>query len=184
MKETFYFSHDYNARTDDKVKKLTRKYWMEWYWLYWAIIEDLYNNANALQLDYEGIAFDYRVDENLVKGLIEDFGLFVIKNDEFYSKSVQDRLDQRTEKSRKARESAEKRWGVKNANAYQSQSKPNALKERKGKENKIKKDFFAKITDKTLYNKIDKELGYYLEKFPSKEITLRLLEDMKDSLSK
>ena len=40
---------------------LLRKHGMIGYGIYWAIIEDLYNNANALRLDYEGIAFEYRL---------------------------------------------------------------------------------------------------------------------------
>lgn len=183
MKETFYFSHDYNARTDVKIKKLIREHWVQWYWLYWAIIEDLYNNANSLQLDCNGIAYDYRIDEKIVESVIKDFELFTIDKDKFYSKSVQDRLDQRIEKSRIWRENAEKRWWVKNATAYTKWCKPNALKERKGKEIKIKKDFFAKILDKSLVKKIDKELWYYLDKYPKKEITLSLLEIMKEQLS-
>ena len=184
MKETFYFSHDYNTRTDDKIKKLIRKHWVMGYWTYWCMVEDLYNNANALQLDYDGIAFDLRISEEIVKSIINDFGLFVIKWNEFYSKSVWDRLFQREEKSRIWRENAEKRWGVKNATAYANWCKPNAIKERKGKENKIKKGFFAKISDATLKNKIDKELWYYLLKFPSKQITVKLLESIKESCMK
>lgn len=137
MKETFYFSHDYNARHDDKIKKLLRKHWPLGYGLYWYIIEDLYTNANALHLDYDGLAFDYRVDENIIKDIIENYWLFVINWDNFSSKSVQDRLDKRDSKSSKARESAKKRWRKKDANALQTQSKCNAIKESKVKESKV-----------------------------------------------
>ncbi len=181
MKETFYFSHDYNARNDDKIKKLLRKHWMEGYWVYWAVIEELYNNANALNFDCEGIAYDLRSSENIVKSVLTDFELFVQKWSEFYSKSVWDRLLKRDEKSRKARESAEKRWGVKNANAYKKWCEGNAIKERKGKENKIKKEFFSKISNQDTINKIDTELWYYLLKFPNKQITKILLENIMES---
>ena len=73
MKE--YFSHDYNTRLDKKIKRLISKHGMQGYGVFWAIIEDLYNNANALQLDYESIAFDLRIDENLVKSIILDLQL-------------------------------------------------------------------------------------------------------------
>jgi uncharacterized protein YdaU (DUF1376 family) len=142
--DTFYFSHDYNTRTDDKIKKLIRKHGLAGYGIYWAIIEDLYNNANALETDYDGIAYDMREDEETIKSVINDFGLFALEDGFFGSLSVQSRLDSRHEKSKKARESANKRWDKdtnaqnNNANAKQTKSDSNAIKERKGKESKVK----------------------------------------------
>ena len=131
-KDTFYFSHDYNSRSDEKVKSLLRKQGLTGYGLFWAIIEDLYNNANALRTDYDGIAYDFRIDVSIVKSVLNDFNLFVFDGDSFGSLSVQKRLDERDSKSVKARESAHKRWT--NANAMQSQCEGNAIKENKGKE--------------------------------------------------
>lgn len=136
-KDTFYFSHDYNSRNDEKIKFLLRKHGITGYGLFWAIIEDLYNNANALRTDYEGIAYDFRVECEIVKSVINDFDLFVFDGDTFGSLSVQKRLDERDSKSIKARQSASKRWT--NANAMQSQCEGNAIKERKEKEIKEKK---------------------------------------------
>lgn len=152
MKETFYFSHDYSARSDEKIKRLLRKYSMEGYGIYWAIIEDLYNNANALRLDYEGIAYELRVDENSIKSIINDFDLFVIEGEVFGSISVQRRLDERNEKSLKAKESANKRWSdvKKNANALQSKSERNTIKESKGKESKVKESKESKENESKL----------------------------------
>ena len=135
-KDTFYFSHDYNARNDEKIKRLIRKHGMVGYGIFWSIIEDLYNNANALRLDYEGIAYDLRSDSDIVKSVINDFDLFIFDNQFFGSNSVKERLNQRNIKSENARKSASYRWG--NANAVQTQSESNAIKERKGKENKVK----------------------------------------------
>lgn len=137
-KDTFYFSHDYNTRNDEKIKFLIRKHGMQGYGIFWAIIEDLYNNANALRTDYDGIAYDLRVQSEVVKSIITDFDLFVFDGDCFGSLSVQNRIDERDSKSIKARESAHKRWT--NANAMQSQCEGNAIKERKGKEIKEKKE--------------------------------------------
>src|SRR3990167_647278 len=137
-KDTFYFSHDYNARVDDKVKALIRKHGMAGYGVFWAIIEDLYNNANALRSDYEGIAYDLRVDSELVKSIINDFDLFILENDSFGSISIENRLDDRNSKSEKARQSAFSRWNkIKtDANAMRTQCDSNAIKERKGKDRK------------------------------------------------
>lgn len=110
MKETFYFSHDYNTRSDLKIKRLIRERGFEAYGIFWAIVEDLYNNDNRLDLDFGLIAYDLRVDENLIKAILMDYDLFIIDIDYFYSQSIENRLDHRSEKSNKARESVNKRW--------------------------------------------------------------------------
>lgn len=136
-KETFYFSHDYTARSDEKIKNLIYDFGYQGYGIYWALIEELYQNANALQTNYKRIAFDMRVDENTIKSIIENFDLFIVENQYFGSLSVQRRFDMRNDKSNKARESAQKRW-TKDANALQTQSDSNAIKESKLKESKRK----------------------------------------------
>lgn len=136
MKDTFYFPHDYNCRTDVKIKKLIRVHGPLGYGVFWMLIEDLYNNANALPLDYEGIAYELRCDIDVIESIINDFELFEIDGDVFGSLSVEKRLNERTKKSEKARESASKRWGNKDndTDAMRSHSDSNARK--KGKERK------------------------------------------------
>lgn len=139
-KDTFYFSHDYNTRNDQKIKKLISKHGYLGYGIFWAIVEDLYNNSNALHLDYDSISFDLRTTTELVKSIITEFDLFIIDCDVFGSMSIQKRLDERDEKSKKARESARYRWdkNKSDANALQMQSDSNAIKEIKGNEIKVK----------------------------------------------
>jgi len=155
-KDTFYFSHDYNTRSNPKIKRILKDFGAEGYGIYWMIVEDLYNNANALPTDYESIAYDLRTNENIVSCIINDYDLFIVNDDYFGSTSIEKRLDKRAEKSKKARESANKRWN-KNANALQTQSEPNAIKESKvkdikGKESKIK--LIPKQEDRINYNEI------------------------------
>ncbi len=135
-KDTYYFSHDYNPRSDEKIKRLLSKHGYLGYGLYWAIIEDLYNNANALPTDYDCMAFDLRATSEQIKSILNDFDLFVIKAGFFSSNSVKRRMEQRELKSAKARESALNRWNKsdRNADALPPQSDSNAIKERKGKE--------------------------------------------------
>lgn len=142
-KDTYFFSHDYNARSDSKIKRLLLKHGMIGYGVYWSIVEDLYNNANVLPLQYDIIAFDIRCDETIIKSVINDFGLFEVDGDYFGSKSVERRLQERSEKSEKARASAKSRWekrGQEDANALPSDEDRNAIKEKKGKELKEKKE--------------------------------------------
>ena len=137
-KDTFYFSHDYNAREDEKIKELIFEHGLEGYGIFWALIEMLYQNANALRTNYKRIAFELRTQEEKVSSIINDFCLFQISDDIFFSDSVQRRLNEREEKSKKARESANSRWNKKkeNANALIEDCERNAIKENKGNENK------------------------------------------------
>ena len=130
-KDTFYFSHDYNSRNDSKIKKLLAKYGYEGYGLFWAIIEDLYNNTNVLRLDYDTISFDLRSTPEIVKSLIHDFDLFEIDKECFGSLSVQRRLNERNAKSKKARESVLSRWNKSKShtNVLQTNNDSNTIKE-------------------------------------------------------
>jgi len=110
-KDTFYFSHDYNARSDIKIKRLLSKHGYQGYGIFWALIEDLYNNNNSVALDFETLSFDLRCSAECIESIISDFELFVIEDGFFGSSSVESRLDTRNSKSDKARESVLKRWG-------------------------------------------------------------------------
>jgi hypothetical protein len=156
-KESYYFSHDYNARADYKIKRLIRDHGMMGYGIFWSIVEDLYNNANALRLDCDGIAYDLRADSEMVRSIINDYDLFVIKDGLFGSLSIGERLNERNKKSINARESAFKRWGKPEADAkaMPPHSEGNAIKERKGKERK------GKDIDNTLMSDLSESDDHY-----------------------
>jgi len=160
MKDTFYFSHDYNARQDFKIKKLHRKHGSLGYGIFWSLVEDLYNNANALPLDYDSMAYEYKTEVEVVKSVIHDFELFTYSKTEFGSLSVQKRLDERAKKSQKARDSAQKRWSQSiesqedDANALPTESESNAIKKGKkeiNKGNSLENEF------STLYKKVNND---------------------------
>ena len=112
MKETFYFSHDYNSQFDEKILKLRMNHWWEWYWIYWAIIERLASNKWKLDLDkIESIAFDMRVDKNIMTELLNNYDLFIIDENEwiFYNYRLLTHFEKRDEiKDRKSK--AGKKW--------------------------------------------------------------------------
>jgi len=139
-KDTYYFSHDYNARFDEKIKSLIRKHGMLGYGCFWAIVEDLYNNTNVLRTDFDSIAFDLRITKEQAESIITEFDLFTFEGDYFRSESVSRRLSERNEKSNKARESVLKRWNKhkNDTNVLQSHNDSNTIKERKEKERKEK----------------------------------------------
>lgn len=142
MKETFYFSHDYNARSDWKLVKLAMKCGMEWIWAYWCIIEMLYEEWWYLDIEeYERITFELRMEYKVVESIINNFWLFEKDDTKFWSNSVLDRLKQRMDKSEKARISVQKRWDKKkeeDTNVLRTNNECNTIKERKGKEIKEK----------------------------------------------
>lgn len=139
MKE--YFSHDYNARNDQKLVKMQMKLGLAGIGCYWCIVEMLYEESGyILRTEYERIAFELRTEYELVKSVINDFDLFQFDEDKFWSESALNRILQRAEKSDKARESVSKRWNKyeRNTNVLKTkyESDTNKVKESKIKETK------------------------------------------------
>ena len=144
MRDTFYFSHDYNARTDPKLQKVLMKHGCTGIGVYWCVIEQIYEQGGCLPLsDCESIAFALRVDEMTVESIVRDFGLFDNDGVKFWSDSVYQRLNKRAEISEKRKKAAFDRWNKTkdDANGMQVHENPmqdyaNKGKERKGKKNK------------------------------------------------
>lgn len=135
--DTFYFSHDYNARNDRKMIKLRLKLKMEGVGIYWSLVEMLYEEGGKIPFsDIPTIAHELRVKQGVIEQLLTGFELFENDGNIFWSNSVKRRLNKRLEKSEKAKASASHRW--QNANGMRTQNEGNAIKERKGKERKIK----------------------------------------------
>ena len=166
-----YFSHDSNARNDEKIARLRMKHGSAGYGVYFMILERLREAKDYMSIkDYNLIAFDLRDDSQLIKSVVEDFGLFAFVTDKdrgecFYSKSFNDRMVLKDEKSKKRAEAgkrgAAKRWDSKdkaepsnnNSNAIAKPSKDNSNaiakpskkiaskeKESKEKESKVNKN--------------------------------------------
>ena len=158
MKETFYFSHDFHARSDEKILKLLQKERWEGYGLYWAIVEKIYEAGGWIEKDYDTIAYDLRTEYERITRVIETYDLFIIKDGKISSKSILDRIALREEKSNKARDSVSKRWAKvsdktdnSNTNVIRTYNDSNTIKERKGKEIKENK------TEKNINKKKKKE---------------------------
>ena len=107
-----YFSHDFNARNDIKLKKLNMQLGLQGIGLYWCIIECLYENNGYLTLDddVDLLVYDLKVDRDLIINLIDNFDLFKKCKNKFYSQSVLNRLQKITDKSNKNRINVIKRW--------------------------------------------------------------------------
>lgn len=137
-----YFSHDIFARENLKIKRLLGALQFEGYGIFWALIEFLHNNANKIKVDeVEIVAHDLGVEKEKIESIIYDFNLFFIKKNVISSRRVAKNFKLQKEKSKKAKESASKRWKVKAdyANALPTHCERIAIKEKKGKEIKEKK---------------------------------------------
>lgn len=96
IKSTNYFSHDSNARNDEKLVRLRMKHGAAGYGVYFMLLERLREEKNYMSAkDYNMIAFDLRVDAAIVKSVVEDFGLFVFTDNGkyFYSDSFIQRME-------------------------------------------------------------------------------------------
>ena len=87
-----------------------------------------------MRTHYKRIAYALNANEAILQKIIEGYGLFDIDGNDFWSDAVIERLNQRNDKSAKARQSANKRW--RDANAMRTQCDGNARKEKKGKKRK------------------------------------------------
>ena len=136
IKQT-YFSHDSNARNDIKLIRLRSKFGWEGYGIYFALIELLFSEGNKLCVDdFETLAFGLQCNPTILKQIIEKFDLFIIEDNCFYSKRLDNVLSEIQSKSKKASENASKRWN--NAKAMPTQSERSAIKLNEIKKNNIK----------------------------------------------
>ena len=140
----------------------------EGYAIYFMILERLreeddYKSKN----DYMMIAYDLRVDEEKVKKVINDYDLFIVDDDVFYSKSFMERMNIKDLKRLKAQESINKRWDKeknkrnddeyeRNTNVLQTYNERNTdlykEKKRKEKESEVKKSKEKKSKENTVKN--------------------------------
>lgn len=139
-KSTYYFSHDYHARSDGKLIKVMMKHGVEGIGIYWCLIEMLYENEGIISTDeYERISFELRTNVERITSMIHDFGLFQNDGKFFWSESVNRRIEHLKNKSIKARESVNLRWKRKeNTNVLQSNNDSNTIKYNEIKSNEIK----------------------------------------------
>lgn len=132
-KNSFYFSHDTGARNDPKLQKVLMKLGHEGKSVFWDLVEMLYEEGGYLKIsEFDNYAFALRTDETCIATLVNSFGLFENDGEKFWSNSVLRRINQQEEKSKKATESALKRW--EKANALKSDTnalKSDAIKEKK-----------------------------------------------------
>ena len=144
-KDAYYFKHDSNACNDEKLLVVRRMHGMEGYGTYWGIIEKLRESKDyTLSKDYDSISWELRVDEDIVKKIVENYGLFTVTDDKFYSARLCGDMVEWDEKKEARRQAGiigmQSRWGKKD----KEESEIKVLKEevvtKKTKEKKYTKE--------------------------------------------
>lgn len=143
-----YFSHDYYSRNDPKMVKLFMKHGLAGIGAFWCVVEMLYEEGGYLLLtEYERITFELRTSENVIQYLIHESDLFINDGVKFWSETCIERLNKRADKSLKARESIEKRWGKykRNTNVSETKNEGNTIKVKESKEKDSKENSYKKM---------------------------------------
>lgn len=113
MKDAYYFPHDSNAHSDEKILKLRLKFGWEGYGIYWAIIETLREQKNyKYQLNsIEALALSLGLPVDKLQVIINyccEIKLFTNKKVSFYSPSLLRRMKRIDEIRQRLRESGRK----------------------------------------------------------------------------
>jgi len=104
-KETYYFSHDYNARNDKKISALVRDFKSSGYGIFWATCEMMHEEGGILEFDdltLDAIAKDINEESEYVKKVldrcIEKYKLFIKDDILLQSSRVHRNLETKNEK--------------------------------------------------------------------------------------
>lgn len=150
-KDTFYFSHDYNARNDTKILYMRQELGMEGYGIYWYLIEALADSGGILPLKIVPVLAK-QMDSTQVKveGIIMNYDLFEVADNQFFSQRLIQHLEIRNSLSEAGKAGAKNRWKNRVANGVANRV-ANA-KERKVKEIKVKEIKESKLDNSHLLN--------------------------------
>lgn len=154
-KDAYYFSHDSNARNDDKILKLRSKFGYEGYGMFWAIIEVLressnykfeLNNIRLLQLS---LGCSARKLQSFIEFCL-NIGILAKDNQFFWSERLLKSTTLFNKKkavlSEIGKKANESRWNRDSAKDSVTVSASDPIKLKKSKENKIKLNGINEIT--------------------------------------
>lgn len=102
-----YFPHQYNAHDDEKLQRVVIDHGLVGYAVFFLLLEYLGQKKDrALTKDfYKVLAWNYRIDEKIVRSVVEDYDLFEVSDNQFSSGGLNARmaiLDEKIAKRRAA----------------------------------------------------------------------------------
>lgn len=154
MKDSFYFSHDYNPTADPKMQALIGEYGAAGYGLYWRFVEMLHNEEShklpKKKYLFMAVAKQMLTSVEQVEVFVNDcikmFELFKADRNNFWCERVFKNIEKRNgiseARSKAGKISAEKRKNSTHVeqpltHVEHKLTKPNKEKERKEKESKL-----------------------------------------------
>ena len=155
MKKTNYFSHDSNARNDDKILAIRMKFGAEGYGIYFMLLERLREDRKYMSIrDYNMIAFDFRTSVDKIKSIVEDFGLFIFTEDGkyFYSENFNERMSVKDEKTEKRSIAGRKGMAIRYAKKQQNDN--NVITKLDNLDNNVITDEEKNLTSKVKESKV------------------------------
>ena len=155
MKKTNYFSHDSNARNDDKILAIRMKFGAEGYGIYFMLLERLREDSKYMSIrDYNMIAFDFRTSVDKIKSIVEDFGLFIFTEDGkyFYSENFNERMSVKDAKTEKLSIAGKK--GMASRYAKKQQNDNNVITKLDNLDNNVITDEEKNLTSKVKESKV------------------------------
>ena len=181
MKDAYYFPHDSNARNDQRLLRVRMKYGMEGYGIYFGIIEILREQSDYKlgSCQFESIAYDLRVDKDMVKDILYNHWLFEIGRDidkeeaYFFSKSLKRRMEKLDLIKQKRAEAG--RIGSKSKASAKAKVKQTQAS--KVKESRVDK---SKVNKNILNIEFEKFWNLYNYKVGSKSKVLKKCESLTD----
>ena len=147
VKETYYFSHDCNARNDEKILMLRAEHGWEGYGIFWALIEMMFESTETCiyHNKTKGIAVGYNIDITKLDSVIStaiNEGLFVSDGDKFWSESLRKRKkafhELKKKRSEAGKKGMENRWGNDKKEEEKQNNNSVITEDNKGKESKGK----------------------------------------------
>ena len=123
-----YFSHKSNTHNNPKILELRIRHGMAGYGVYFYLLEKLIEkDENNCSLDYQSLAYEIHVEVELLKSVIEGFGLFTISEDgkSFSSIELNEQFEQKNS-IRKKRAEAGRAGGLAKAQNKRKETVANA----------------------------------------------------------
>ena len=123
-----YFSHKANTHNNPKILELRIRHGMAGYGVYFYLLEKLIEkDENNCSLDYQSLAYEIHVEVELLKSVIEGFGLFTISEDgkSFSSIELNEQFEQKNS-IRKKRAEAGRAGGLAKAQNKRKETVANA----------------------------------------------------------
>lgn len=148
-----YFSHDSNARNSKKLLRLRQAYGAAGYGVYFMLLERLREEGGyTSDRDYDMIAFDLRVDVELIRAVVEDFDLFEVSRNgkTFQSKGFTERMELREIRSQAGRKGASGRWGETSKADDKNLNQKEKKVKRESKKNNGKNDIKMKSDEENI----------------------------------